>query len=130
MMDRSEATHPQFLLHPAFGNDEAACTGLGDQLLCWTCGPCTDCAYQALLVLRNLAFCTENHAHFLAAPRMLPAIASLLSATVSHLPLAAAASCLWTLTYHSEKVTPDPQLVLHAPAGYPMPQPVLSIHFA
>ncbi|KAK9841144.1 hypothetical protein WJX74_000690 [Apatococcus lobatus] len=94
-----------------------AAAGLGDQVLCWACSPCTDCMYEALLMLRNLAFCTENHAHFLAAPRMLPVIVSRLSERDSHLPLAAAASSLWTLAYHSEKIKAAlrklPDLALH-----------------
>ena len=103
-------------LPSAVSNHASVCPGIGDQLLCWASSPCTDCVYQALLVLRNLAFCTENHAHFLAAPRMLPCITRTLSSQDDHLPVAAAASCLWTLAYHSEKARLDttaPGLVWH-----------------
>ncbi|KAK9868706.1 hypothetical protein WJX84_005616 [Apatococcus fuscideae] len=94
-----------------------AAAGFGEQLLSWVSGACPACTCQALLVLRNLAFCTENHAHFLSAPRMLPTITATLSSSSSLASIAAAVACLWTLTYHSEKVKAalrkQPDLALH-----------------
>ncbi len=92
-----------------------ACAGFGEQIGCWTSAACPDCAASALLVLRNLAFCTENHAHFLAAPKLLSTVTASLSASSSLAAITAAASCLWTLTYLSEKVRLSNDLYMTVP---------------
>ena len=74
-------------------------------MISWTGAACPRCTSAALLILRNLTFSTENHAHFLAVPRMLPQLTATLSITNNVSAITAAAACLWTLTHFSEKVS-------------------------